>query len=135
MRSGARTGITTTSARRRWRAPRAEGRGGAAGTARARRAVKRGYNVPKLRLVKTCHACPEQYDVFDGDRKVGYLRLRHGFFSGQYIGETVYSAITRGDGSFHENERTSHLNAACRAIQERLDEAQEEPIYDVEDET
>lgn len=32
-------------------------------------------------LVKTCSACPEQYDVLDGyGDKVGYIRLRHGYF-------------------------------------------------------
>lgn len=34
-----------------------------------------------LKFVKTCSACPEQYDVFDSDgNEVGYVRLRHGFF-------------------------------------------------------
>jgi plasmid stability protein len=31
-----------------------------------------------VRLVRTCFACPEQYDAFIGEEKVGYLRLRHG---------------------------------------------------------
>ena len=34
-----------------------------------------------LKLVLTCGACPEQYDAFDGERQVGYLRLRHGHFT------------------------------------------------------
>ena len=34
----------------------------------------------KFRLEMTCFACPEQYDVYLEDEKVGYLRLRHGHF-------------------------------------------------------
>ena len=32
----------------------------------------------KLKFVKTCSACPEQYNVFLGDQQVGYVRLRWG---------------------------------------------------------
>jgi len=35
------------------------------------------------KLVLTCGACPEQYDVFKNGQQVGYLRLRHGFFSAE----------------------------------------------------
>lgn len=31
-----------------------------------------------LRFVMTCSRCPEQYEVFHGNRQVGYVRLRHG---------------------------------------------------------
>lgn len=34
-----------------------------------------------VRFVRTSYACPEQYDVFDGDEQVGYVRLRRGTFS------------------------------------------------------
>lgn len=30
-----------------------------------------------IHLVKTCEACPEQYDAYLGEKRVGYLRLRH----------------------------------------------------------
>ena len=33
-----------------------------------------------FKLVQTCGACPEQYDVYEGDEEVGYMRLRHGHF-------------------------------------------------------
>lgn len=73
-----------------------------------------------LRLVKTCDACPEQYDVFDGERQVGYIRLRHGFMrvdcpdSG---GTTVYTARPEGDGIFEPHERDYFLRFAVDAIQ------------------
>lgn len=75
------------------------------------------------RLVCTCGACPEQYDVFnkDGD-KVGYLRLRHGHFRADFPdcgGETVYKSDTKGDGSFAEDERLSELTKAITALQAR----------------
>lgn len=69
-------------------------------------------------LVETCNACPEQYDVFLGSQKVGYLRLRHGHFSAEYTptGETVYSANPEGDGVFEPHERNRYLNDAVEAI-------------------
>ena len=42
--------------------------------------MKDEQTINGYRLILTCGACPEQYDVFDGDRQVGYLRLRHGHF-------------------------------------------------------
>ncbi len=71
------------------------------------------------RLVQTCGACPEQYDVFDEYGQVGYLRLRHGYFAATYpdiTGEEVYSASTQGDGMFEDSEREYHLSRALEAI-------------------
>lgn len=73
----------------------------------------------QIRLVQTCGACPEQYDAFIGDKLVGYLRLRHGYFTVSYpdsAGRVVYEASTRGDGLFADDEREHHLEAAKRAI-------------------
>lgn len=74
-----------------------------------------------MRLVQTCGACPEQYDVFDGDEQVGYLRLRWGHFTAQAYGPSgpyVYEADTIGDGIFDSSEREYHLNRAVAAIAE-----------------
>lgn len=73
------------------------------------------------RLICTCGACPEQYDVFDdlSTKKIGYLRLRHGYFRADYPecgGRTVYETETMGDGIFDEDERLPHLTAAVRAL-------------------
>jgi len=69
----------------------------------------------------TCPACPEQYDVLDAaGQKVGYLRLRHGHFRADVPacgGETVYSAKTKGDGMFDDDEREQELTKAVEAIQ------------------
>ena len=46
-----------------------------------------------LEFIKTCDACPEQYDVYLGDIKVGYVRLRHGTVRADFPdcgGTTVY---------------------------------------------
>ena len=64
-------------------------------------------------------ACPEQYDVMDGDKEVGYLRLRHGWFRAdwtEFEKVTVYEAWPDGDGSFGEYEREKYLTAAVEAI-------------------
>ena len=77
-----------------------------------------------FKLVCTCGACPEQYDVFNAEgRQVGYLRLRHGHFRADYPdvgGETVYEADTKGDGIFDDDERMDQLKSALRAIKKRL---------------
>lgn len=75
--------------------------------------------VGPYRLVRTCTACPEQYDVFLGELEVGYLRLRGGWFRADYPtcgGATVYEASPRGDGIFEDDEREPHLRAAVAAI-------------------
>lgn len=72
-----------------------------------------------IRLVQTCGACPEQYDAFIGDKQVGYLRLRHGFFRVDYPecgGKTIYGAHPQGDGIFESDERAKYLEAAKEAI-------------------
>lgn len=73
-------------------------------------------------LVQTSTACPEQYDVFLGDERVGYLRLRHGVFRADYPdcgGETVYEAEPEGDGCFVDAERDFHLTQAVTALLSR----------------
>lgn len=32
-------------------------------------------------FVETCGACPHQFDVYDGDNKVAYVRLRYGYLA------------------------------------------------------
>jgi hypothetical protein len=73
------------------------------------------------RLVLTCQACPEQYEVFDENTReqIGYLRLRHGWFRADTPtcgGETVYEANPHGDGIFDEDERMGYLTDAVKAI-------------------
>jgi hypothetical protein len=75
-------------------------------------------------LVRTCFACPEQYDVYDkNNNKVGYLRLRHGEFRADYPdcgGETVYESYPDGDGIFEEYERMYELTKALESIHAKL---------------
>jgi hypothetical protein len=72
-----------------------------------------------LRFVRTCWACPEQYNAYLGDRQVGYLRLRHGFFVVECPvngGMEVYSAHPSGDGIFDPSERDRYLRNAANSI-------------------
>jgi hypothetical protein len=71
-----------------------------------------------FKLVQTCGACPEQYD--DPTEMVGYLRLRHGHFRAEHMDQVVYESPTRGDGAFDEDERSYHLNQACLALKDAL---------------
>ena len=79
-----------------------------------------------FKLVRTCHSCPEQYDVLDESHNVvGYLRLRHGFFRADFPScgdETIYEACPKGDGVFEVDERDFYLGKAIEAIKSRLNE-------------
>ncbi len=78
-------------------------------------------------LARTCFACPEQYDVFDGEKQVGFIRLRHGSFRADVPdcgGTTVYTAEPRGEGILYDDEREYYLDAACAAIRAYLEEAE-----------
>lgn len=81
-------------------------------------------HIDGFKLVCTCGACPEQYDVYAAnDKKVGYLRLRHGHFRADYPdcgGETVYESQTKGDGVFAEEERLPEIRKALNAITDKL---------------
>jgi plasmid stability protein len=84
-----------------------------------------------VRLVRTCFACPEQYDAFIGDEKVGYLRLRHGNFTVEcpdVRGEMVYEASPWGDGIFDDDERAEQLEAAREAIADWWRERAVDPV-------
>ena len=64
-----------------------------------------------ITLVMTCSACPEQYDAFVGDQRVGYLRLRWSTFEvtcPDVGGETVYETEIGDsgfDGCFENDEQ------------------------------
>ncbi len=76
-------------------------------------------------LSKTCSMFPEQYDVFRNSEKVGYLRLRGGWFyaeSPDVDGVLVYEAYPNGEGCFQDGERDFYLCEAIKAIDKyRLD--------------
>lgn len=76
-----------------------------------------------VRFEQTCGACPEQYDAFIGEQRMGYLRLRHGQFRVDYPecgGETIYTDCPLGDGCFHDHaERLEYLDRARAALYER----------------
>lgn len=74
-----------------------------------------------INLIKTCEACPEQYDAYNSktNEKIGYLRLRGGHFTVQNSNEEViYSAYPNGDGMFRDDEREYYLSLAriCLAV-------------------
>ena len=74
-------------------------------------------------LKMTCPAYPEQYDVFKDGEQVGYLRLRHGYFSCDYPdcnGETIFEAEPKGQGYFEDEERDFYLTQAIEIIQKKI---------------
>jgi hypothetical protein len=79
-----------------------------------------------IELTQTCYACPEQYDALLSGEVVGYLRLRHGYFSVRCPGpegEEVYfnGSDEIGDGIFASEEiRKREINTALHAIRNWL---------------
>ena len=72
-----------------------------------------------VRLIRTCYACPQQYDAFIGKKQVAYLRLRHGRFTVECpdVGGTlVYSGYPKGDGIFETEEEEFFLTEAVDSI-------------------
>ncbi len=78
-----------------------------------------------IRLEQTCGACPEQYDAYVGDRQVGYLRLRWGYFCVEvpYDGKVVldHQFDDHWQGSFEDDQREEWLSKAKQAILEALE--------------
>lgn len=73
----------------------------------------------KFRL--TCESHPEQYNVYLGDRQVGYVRVRHGHLSvecPECNGQQVLGADIAGDGEFEPWERDYWLRRAAIAVEQ-----------------
>lgn len=73
----------------------------------------------EVQLEKTCMSMPEQYDAYINGNKAGYLRLRHGIFTVNYIdeeGEEILMIKPQGDGDFTDKERPYYLRIAKEAI-------------------
>lgn len=81
-----------------------------------------------LEFVKTCPACPEQYDVYDEHHNiVGYIRLRWGGLICEYpdvFGELIYTASVGEDGLGgmfdSEEQRMYHLTTIADKIIEKI---------------
>ena len=78
--------------------------------------------VPTIRLVQTCAASPEQYDAMIGNLRVGYFRLRWGYFRVEMpdaYDTLVYSHTFKNQqqGCFQDNkQRAIHLERGIIAI-------------------
>jgi hypothetical protein len=80
-------------------------------------------NINGYDLEQTCSLCPEQYEVFKGGKRCGYIRLRHGNFRVDYpdcMEETLLLVDSiASDGMFEADERPDYLRRAIQAIDER----------------
>ena len=86
--------------------------------------VQKLYIRHGLTIQITCYSCPEQYEVFRGEKQVAYYRLRHGSFRVDYpecCGETIYEAEPDGDGAFESYERFNYLSEAMHAVLKRIE--------------
>lgn len=72
----------------------------------------------------TCMACPEQYDVYDGEKYIAYIRLRWGYlavYPNVESDEIIYSYNWEDNpykGCFEGSEREHHLPLIAKAIKE-----------------
>jgi hypothetical protein len=74
----------------------------------------------------TCTANPEQYDVYDGEKQVGYVRLRHGELSleepltaGKSATVWFDATGTYGEGCFHDGTtRLTQLRFLAKKLRE-----------------
>ena len=71
-------------------------------------------------LIMTCAACPEQYDLFLNKQRVGYFRLRHGYFYVSCPDVDVYDSYPKGDGLFEYDEREEELMNGINAVIQHL---------------
>ena len=87
-----------------------------------------------IELEKTCDFCPEQYWVRKGAHIIGYIRLRWGHLSCDYLPNgrlsnhdiRVYDYVFVGDkykGSFDtEKERKFHLEKCKKELMQKYNE-------------
>lgn len=92
----------------------------------------------ELNFVKTCDACPEQYDVFDENGyKVAYVRLRHGWLSVECPtniitdDNVIFGMSTEGDGSLTSREKPIVMDMVKSAINHWIDTREEVSIGEV----
>ena len=82
------------------------------------------FELEGARVVMCCSACPEAYDVFLNEERIGYMRLRGGRFYAAHPdvgGRTVYEHQfdDSWQGWFSSEERAQHLPLAIKALKER----------------
>lgn len=95
---------------------------------------QKDYTIDGLFFKLTCHACPEQYEVFYGDKEVAYVRLRRGelkvtspdnceIWWNTHNNDCHFplDKQLKGDGVFDdENERVFYLNIIAKVIHQKL---------------
>lgn len=79
----------------------------------------------KIILEQTCFGCPEQYDVFNGEELIGYIRYRWGrlkcnpVINGEYNFENILFSWESGnpyDGILPDDKREELLEKCKEAI-------------------
>lgn len=86
---------------------------------------QRDQTIKGLDFKLTCLACPEQYDVFEGAQRIGYVRLRDGYL---YVEHTPTDTLLKewvdnetdsegkqlcGDGNFETDEERTYFLTKC----------------------
>lgn len=86
------------------------------------------YQFGDITFIQTCLACPEMYDVYKGETKVGWLRLRYSTLRFKLYDKdkTILYKKLIGDesdmiGQFkNEADRMYYLNDVVTTIMEKI---------------
>lgn len=88
----------------------------------------------RIELEQTCEACPEQYWAYKGKHRIGYIRLRWGHLTCDYLPEgkltdhdiRLIDHVFKGDeykGCFDtEEERELYLNKCKESLMNKYNE-------------
>jgi len=77
-----------------------------------------------MKFIETCHAVPEQYDVFEGSKQIAYVRIRWGEIWVSVPdcgGKLIYHRDDVGFGRLTKLERPIILKEVQEAILGDLD--------------
>lgn len=101
--------------------------------------IKFDYEIMGLGFEKTCGACPEQYDVYNTEGKVAYIRLRYGCLKvepyekpdDEFASDDTICRFSEEFGMWQgefntEEQRIEYLTRCARKITEYLKEKETE---------
>ena len=68
-------------------------------------------NIKKYKIIRSCGACPEQYDIILNNKFIAFIRLRHGILTCENPEQTkiYYKDNINYDGSFWDNKKDREL--------------------------
>ena len=86
--------------------------------------MQREFLVRGLKFIEMGPINPEQYEVYDGDKMVGYVRYRFGYLSAEYLDvgmdEVFGRELKHETGQMTDSERGRWLPVTARRLKGRV---------------